>query len=109
MTIDVTQLIIALLGIIITTFIVPWLSKKKNREAVETAIQVTTTIVKAAWELDVTGELAKLGQDKVTYAWEQAKAALLAKGIKIDDDELKAYIKGAVAQLRIDRGDDVKT
>lgn len=109
MTIDITSIIIAILSIIITTFVAPWLAEKKNSEKVDTALKIAKTVVNAAWELDATGELAKLGQDKVTYAWDQAKAALLAKGIKIDDDELKAYIKSAVAQLRIDRGDDVKT
>lgn len=109
MQVDITPIIIAVLGIIITTFVAPWLAEKKNGEKVDTALKIAKTVVNAAWELDTTGELAKLGQDKVTYAWDQAKAALLAKGIKIDDDELKAYIKSAVAQLRIDRGDNVKT
>lgn len=107
---DITPVLEALIGLtitLITVFLIPWLQEKKKSEKLSKIFNVTSQVVYAAWELDITGELVKMGLTKVEYAWEQAKKILAQKNITVDDEELKAYIKSAVAQLRIDRGDTV--
>ena len=100
---DMTNIVAALIGLlftIITTFIIPWVNTKIKNERVKTAINVAIQVVQAAQELNITGELEKMGLSKAEYAWSEAKKALSAKNISIDDDELKAYIKSAVTELR---------
>jgi hypothetical protein len=108
--IDVTpvvQALIALAATIVTTFLIPWIQEKKKSEKLAKIFSVAEQVVYAAWELDITGELVKMGVTKVEYAWEQAKKILAGKNITVDDDELKAYIKSEVAKLRIARGDEI--
>ena len=103
MEVDITKIVIALIGLlstIISTFVVPWINTKLKNEKVKTAIQIAGQVVKAAQELQITGELEKLGITKAEYAWNEAKNALEKKGIKISDEELTAYIKSAVTELR---------
>ena len=103
MTIDITELVIALIGIlfaVITTYVVPWVKAKMKNEKLQTVMAVATQVVQAAHELQITGDLVALGVDKATYAWNEAKKALAAKNITVDDDELTAYIKAAVTKLR---------
>lgn len=103
MTVDITKIIIALIGVlsaVITTFVIPWIKSKMTNEKVNTAIEIAGQVVKAAQEMQITGELVKLGITKAEYAWAKAKEALAAKNIVIDDDELLAYIKAAVTDLR---------
>ena len=112
MQIDITTIIEAVSALIIalvTTFLVPWLQEKKKSEKLAKAISVAEQVVHAAWELDITGELVQMGITKVEYAWGEAKKILASKNITVDDDELKAYIKGEVAKLRIKRGDEFTT
>lgn len=103
MEVDITKIVIALIGLlstIISTFVVPWINTKLKNEKVKTAIQIAGQVVKAAQELQITGELEKLGITKAEYAWNEAKNALAKKGIKVSDEELTAYIKSAVTELR---------
>ena len=105
MEIDITKIVVALIGLlgtIVTTFVVPWINTKLKNEKVKTVVEIARQVVAAAHELQITGELVEMGMDKATYAWNVAKKALDAKGIKIDDDELKAAIKAEVTNLRKD-------
>lgn len=105
---DITIIIEALIALIlavISTFLIPWLKEKRNSEKYSKVFDIAEQVVGAAWELDITGELAEMGITKVEYAWTEAKKILANKNITVDDDELKAYIKNAVARLRINRGD----
>lgn len=101
--VDMTKIVVALMGLlctIITTFVVPWIKTQMKNEQVQTAIEIATQVVMAAQELQITHELEAMGLTKAEYAWAEAKKALAAKNITIDDDELKAYIKAAVTDLR---------
>lgn len=103
MEIDITKIVISLIGVlsaVITTFVIPWINTKIKDEKVRTAINIASQVVQAAQELQITGELEKLGLSKAEYAWNEAKNALAKKGIKISDEELTAYIKSAVTELR---------
>lgn len=100
---DITKIIIALIGLlgtIITTFVIPWINTKLKNEKVKAAVSIAYQVVQAAQELQITGELEQIGLTKADYAWSEAKKALAEKNISIDDDELKAYIKSAVTELR---------
>lgn len=100
---DITKIVVALLGVIcaiITTFVIPWLNTKLKNEKVKTAVNIAYQVVQAAQELQITGELEQIGLTKADYAWSEAKKALAEKNISIDDEELKAYIKSAVTELR---------
>lgn len=100
---DITKIVeavIALLCALMTTFVIPWINTKIKNEKVKTAIEITKQVVRAAQELQITGELEKIGLTKAEYAWAQAKEALAAKNIVINDDELTAYIKASVTELR---------
>ena len=68
----------------------------------EEIARVAAVVVKAANELDITGELIKTGKTKAEYALEEAKKTLARKGITFDEDELITYIKAAVTALRAD-------
>lgn len=106
--IDITMIIEAIIAIIlalVSTFLIPWLKEKRESEKYAKVFDIAEQVVGAAWELDITGELVQMGVTKVEYAWTEAKKILASKNITVDDDELKAYIKNAVAQLRINRGD----
>lgn len=100
---DITNIVMAIIGLlcaVITTFVVPWINSKIKNEKVKTAINIAYQVVQAAQELQITGELEKIGLTKAEYAWSEAKKFLLEKNISIDDDELKSYIKSAVTDLR---------
>lgn len=101
--IDITEIVISLIGLlsaVITTFVIPWINTKIKNEKVKTAIEIARQVVSAAQELQITGDLEKLGITKAEYAWDEAKKALAKKGITISDEELTAYIKAAVTELR---------
>lgn len=105
MEINITEVVVALIGLlgtVITAFVIPWVNSKLKNEKLQTVVEIARQVVHAAHELDITNELVELGMDKATYAWTEAKKALSAKGIKIDDDELKAAIKAEVTNLRKD-------
>lgn len=104
---DITPILEALVYLVIaivTTFLIPWIQEKKKSEKLSKVFKIAEQVVYAAWELDITGELVQMGLTKVEYAWNESKKILAEKKITVDDDELKAYIKGEVAKLRINPG-----
>lgn len=108
---DITIIIkaaIALIMALVTTFLIPWLNEKKKSEKLARVFSIAEQVVRAAWELDITGELVQLGTSKAEYAWAEAKKLLAAKKLTVNDDELRAYIKAEVARLRIARGDVIE-
>lgn len=107
---DITILFEAVIAIafaLVTTFVIPWYTEKKESGKLATVFKIAEQVVYAAWELDITGELIDMGVSKVEYAWTEAKKILAAKKLTVDDEELKAYIKSEVAKLRIARGDNI--
>lgn len=108
---DITPVLEALFTLalaLVTAFLIPWIQEKKKTEKMAKIFSIAEQVVHAAWELDITGELVQMGLTKVEYSWTEAKKILAAKKITVDDDELKAYIKGEVAKLRIMRGDEIE-
>ena len=84
----VLNCVIKLLSIIAITFVIPWIQEKKKNEKVAHAIavaedisKVAYTVANAAHELDIVGELKKLGLSKAEYALTMAEKELAEKGI----------------------------
>ena len=104
----VLNCVIKLLSIIAITFVIPWIQEKKKNEKVAHAIavaedisKVAYTVANAAHELDIVGELKKLGLSKAEYALTMAEKELAEKGITYDRDLLIKEIKAAVVTVRI--------
>lgn len=107
---DVTPIleaVVYLVLVIVTTFMIPWIKEKNKSEQMAKVFSIAEQVVYAAWELDITGELMQMGLTKVEYSWNEAKKILAKNNLTVDDEELKAYIKGEVAKLRINRGDEI--
>lgn len=102
---EVFSALIALAAALISAFLLPWLREKCGAARLERVLAVARQVVSAARELDVTGELAALGTGKAEYAWGETKRRLAARGISVDDGELRDAIKAAVTELRIALGE----
>lgn len=94
MNIDYTELIqaiIALVSVLITTFLIPLLKKKLSAEKLEELKKWVNIAVNAAEQLYG----SKTGQQKKEYV----VAFLLSKGIVFDIDEVNALIEAEVHKL----------
>ena len=102
MTIDITQIIIWLIGVllvILTRYAVPWIKSHISATNLAYLTQAADIAVRAAQELDICG---KLSGTKADYALQAVKAALAARKITYDTAEITSAIKAAVANLRLD-------
>jgi uncharacterized protein YxjI len=61
-------------------------------------LRVARTLVSAANELHITGEI----EDKAQWVWDAMVEFLSKYKITFDEKEVKAYIKRAVTELRVD-------
>lgn len=95
----VIEVIIGLLGVLITTKLVPWLKSKLSENQLDIVKQLVTAAVHAAEQMYVSGE----GQAKLEYAIEVVNKALSDKNIKIDSEVLRSYIEAEV--LKINKGE----
>ena len=102
------DLALRLCSLVMVLCIIPLVKSHIGDERFSRAIKVSEeiakiayTVVSAANELEITGELVKMGKSKAQYALDMAKAELNAKGITFDEDELISKIKAAVTELRI--------
>ena len=88
---ELIQAIIALVSVLITTFLIPFLKKKLSAERLEELKKWVSIAVKAAEQLYG----SKTGQQKKEYV----VAFLLSKGIVFDVDEVNALIESEVYKL----------
>lgn len=88
---ELMQAIIALVSVLITTFLIPFLKKKLSAERLEELKKWVGIAVKAAEQLYG----SKTGQQKKEYV----VAFLLSKGIVFDVDEVNALIESEVYKL----------
>ena len=103
MTIDFTQIILAvitLIGAVITRFLIPWLIENVEEKKRMKIVDVVCTLVEAADRYMKTAS----GAERLKYVVD----GLSEKGIyvNIDDihDEYRVLIESAVEQLRIRQG-----
>lgn len=95
---DITSIattVIAIIGVVLTTFVVPWIKTKWSADKLSALSKTITTLVQAAEQIYGAGT----GQKKLDYV----VAALAAKGITVDMDNVadstRAMIEAAVLQL----------
>ncbi len=96
---DITEIIVALiglLGIIVTSVIVPYVKSKTTEQQQETILSIAKIAVYAAQQL-FTSDI-----DKYNYAAKYMSDMLSKAGLKADETIIKAAIESAVKQAKID-------
>ena len=96
--IDLTQTILAVLGIIatvITAYVIPLLKNKAGDARWTQFINIVSIAVDAAEQLGLTGAVS----NKLEYATEQVKLAMLKHGLTYDDRTIRVAIEAIVLQF----------
>lgn len=105
MTIDITQIVVAvlgLLGLIITTVLVPWIKSKLTNEQWQMIVNYAYAGVQAA-EIIFNAQ----GQGEAKFAWvaDYIEQRCAEHGIKIDTDTIKVVIENAWKEFGLDKHD----
>jgi len=101
MTIDVTQIAVALIGTltaVLTVVVIPWIRTKIGAQRWEQLMRIALVAVHAAEQLACAGLLDE-GMKKLDYAMARVKEALAKQGITFDDAIIRAAIEAAVLAL----------
>lgn len=104
MTIDITEIVIALIGllsVIITSVIVPWIKSKTTVNQQEFIRTMVTVAVYAAQQLFNTDD------EKKAYALKEVADALAAHNIKLSTSEISTYIEGVLKNIKTELGEEV--
>lgn len=104
MSIDITNIIITLIGLlltVITAVVVPWLRTKFTANQIDIIRQLATVAVYAAQQL-YTSEQA---QEKKDYAIEYIKAELEKYKIVFSEEAISAYIEGTLKNIKGTEGE----
>ena len=106
MTIDLTPIIVAVIGLIgaaIAIYLIPLLKSKAGAERWAQLEQIAHTAVNAAAQLGVTSvaedKLAD-AKDKLKYATEQIEIALKRYGLVFDEATVRAAVEAQVQKLK---------
>jgi Na+-translocating ferredoxin:NAD+ oxidoreductase RnfG subunit len=97
MTIDLTQIILAvitLIGAVLTRYVIPWIKSKLDEKQYDAFNRLVRVGVFAAEQLANTGKI----QDKKQYVLDLLKE----NGYKIDDESVNALIEATVKELKIE-------
>lgn len=101
MNIDITQIVVAvigLLGLVVTSVLVPLIRTKINAEQWDTIYNYAVAAVQAAEIIIGAGK----GAEKFAWAKEYIEAQCKAHGIKIDIDTVQVAIENAWKNLELD-------
>ena len=101
MNIDITQIVVAvigLLGLVVTSVLVPLIRTKINAEQWDTIYNYAVAAVQAAEIIIGAGK----GEEKFAWAKEYIEAQCKAHGIKIDMDTVRIAIENAWKSLGLD-------
>ena len=106
MTIDITQIVVAvlgLLGLIITTVLVPWIKSKITNEQWQMIVNYAYAGVQAA-EIIFNAQ----GQGEAKFAWvaDYIEQRCAEHGIKIDMDTVRVAIENAWKALGLDKKEE---
>lgn len=102
MNIDITQIVVAvigLLGLVVTSVLVPLIRTKINAEQWDTIYNYAVAAVQAAEIIIGAGK----GEEKFAWAKQYIEAQCKAHGIKIDMDTVQVAIENAWKQLGLDK------
>lgn len=97
MSIDMTQVFLALIGlmgIIITSVVVPWIKSKTTAEQQDIIRTLATAAVYAAQQLFYNND------EKKAYALHQVSEGLKKYHINLTSDEISTYIEGALKDIK---------
>ena len=103
MNIDITQIVVAvigLLGIIITSVIVPLIKSKLTNSQWETILNYARAGVQAA---EIIFNAQGQGEEKLRWVSEYITKQCAAHGIKIDMDTVRVAIENAWKALGLDK------
>lgn len=103
MNIDITQIVVAvigLLGIIITSVIVPLIKSKLTNSQWETILNYALAGVQAA---EIIFNAQGQGEEKMRWVSEYITKQCAAHGIKIDMDTVRVAIENAWKALGLDK------
>lgn len=103
MNIDITQIVVAvigLLGIIITSVIVPLIKSKLTNSQWETVLNYALAGVQAA---EIIFNAQGQGEEKLRWVSEYITKQCAAHGIKIDMDTVRVAIENAWKALGLDK------
>ena len=110
--IDITPIIEAVIGLIITiisVIVIPkfkiWISNNLSEKQIEIAKVVISSCVQAAEQIYANSE--KAGSSKKKYVMEYAKKKLAEIGLTIDEKEIEVYLEQAVLELKESQKDKV--
>ena len=103
--IDITEIVVAvlgLLGLIITTVLVPWIKSKITNEQWQMIVNYAYAGVQAA-EIIFNAQ----GQGEAKFAWvaDYIEQRCAEHGIKIDTDTIKVVIENAWKEFGLDKHD----
>ena len=105
MNIDITQIVVAvigLLGLVVTSVLVPLVRTKINAEQWDTICNYAVAAVQAAEIIIGAGK----GEEKFAWAKEYIEAQCKAHGIKIDMDTVQVAIENAWKDLGLDHSNE---
>lgn len=107
MNIDITEIIIALIGVFLTIItsvvvpvIVPWLKTKLSTNQIGIVQQLATIAVYAAQQIYNSDE----AQQKKEYAIAYVKESLAKYNMTFSEYEISTYIEGALKNIKVDEG-----
>ena len=95
MQIDLTEIIVALIGVLATVvvgYVIPLLRTKVGNEKWAQLLKIADVAVNAAEQLGIVGTI----ENKMEYAFAQVKLALAKQHLVYDDDTIKVAIESIV-------------
>ena len=103
--IDITEIVVAvlgLLGLIITTVLVPWIKSKMTNEQWQMIVNYAYAGVQAA---EIIFNAQGQGEAKFEWVADYIEQQCAAHGIKIDGDTIKVVIENAWKGFGLDKHD----
>ena len=88
----IIQIVIILIGTIITSFLIPWIKSKTTQEQWQTVQNIAKVAVYAA---EVLYKGSGRGQEKLEYVMTYIKEFCLQKGFSFDDKTIRQAIENA--------------
>lgn len=106
MNVDITQIVVAvigLLGVILTSVVVPLIKSKLTNSQWETILNYALAGVQAA---EIIFNAQGQGEEKLRWVSEYITNQCLAHGIKIDMDTVRVAIENAWKDLGLDKKEE---
>lgn len=105
MSIDITNIVIALIGVlsaVVTAVLVPWLKTKLDNNRIGIVQNLASIAVYAAQQLYSSCE----AQEKKEYAVNYVSEALKKYNITLSVEEISTYIEGILKNIKVDEGSE---